>query len=140
MKKRFPKNIIGCKDSTYNLYENLKIDNFMMFPGTESKLLKGLEMGCAGCISAVTNVTHSLSRKVYDDFENKKKQTVNQKLVNVRSVFDNYNLISAIHSYLSLEDKKFLELLPPLKTLGKKDLKTLIDKLEKENFFKRSAA
>ena len=70
----------------------------------------------------------------------KKKQTVNQKLVNVRSVFDNYNLISAIHSYLSLEDKKFLELLPPLKTLGKKDLKTLIDKLEKENFFKRSAA
>ena len=140
LKKRFPKNIIGCKDSTYNLYENLKIDNFMMFPGTESKLLKGLEMGCAGCISAVTNVTHSLSRKVYDDFENKKKQTVNQKLVNVRSVFDNYNLISAIHSYLSLEDKKFLELLPPLKTLGKKDLKTLIDKLEKENFFKRSAA
>ena len=73
LKKRFPKNIIGCKDSTYNLYENLKIDNFMMFPGTESKLLKGLEMGCAGCISAVTNVTHSLSRKVYDDFENKKK-------------------------------------------------------------------
>ena len=140
LKKRFPKNIIGCKDSTYNLYENLKIDNFMMFPGTESKLLKGLEMGCAGCISAVTNVTHSLSRKVYDDFENKKKQTVNQKLVNVRSVFDNYNLISAIHSYLSLEDKKFLELLPPLKTLGKKDLKTLIDKLEKENFFKGSAA
>ncbi len=42
-----------------------------MFPGSEAKLLKGLELGCSGCISAVTNVTHSLARKVFDDFENK---------------------------------------------------------------------
>ena len=62
--KDFPKNIIGCKDSSYNLFENLKINNFLMFPGSEAKLLKGLELGCSGCISAVTNVTHSLARKV----------------------------------------------------------------------------
>ena len=40
-----------------------------MFPGSEIKLLKGLEIGCSGCISAVTNVTHSLARKVFDDYE-----------------------------------------------------------------------
>ena len=48
-----------------------------MFPGSESKLLKGLELGCSGCISAVTNVTHSLAKKVFDDFENGREQTVN---------------------------------------------------------------
>ena len=62
-----------------------------MFPGSEAKLLKGLELGCSGCISAVTNVTHSLARKVFDDFGNKTKQTVNSKLISVRETFDQYN-------------------------------------------------
>ena len=50
-----------------------------MFPGSEAKLLKGLELGCSGCISAITNVTHSLARKVFDDFEKKK---INQLMIN----------------------------------------------------------
>ena len=78
--KNFPENIIGCKDSSYNLFESLKLPNFLMFPGSEAKLLKGLELGCSGCISAVTNVTHSLARKVFDDFENKVSQSKNDKL------------------------------------------------------------
>ena len=40
--KRFPDQIIGVKDSSYNLYEDLKIDNFSILPGSELKLLKGL--------------------------------------------------------------------------------------------------
>ena len=57
--ENFPKQIVGCKDSSYNLFENLKIPNFKIFPGSEAKLLNGLELGCSGCISAVTNVpTH----------------------------------------------------------------------------------
>ena len=40
----FPKNIVGCKDSSYNLYNKLKLQNFMMFPGSEKYLLDGLKM------------------------------------------------------------------------------------------------
>ena len=105
--KDFPKQIVGCKDSSYNLFETLKSPNFKMFPGSEAKLLNGLELGCSGCISAVTNVTHSLARKVFDDFENKKQQSVNKKLINVRQVFDKYPLISALHSLLSIKNKNF---------------------------------
>ena len=105
--KNFPNNIIGCKDSSYNLFEKLKLPNFLMFPGSEAKLLKGLELGCSGCISAVTNVTHSLARKVFDDFETKKIQTKNDQLINVRETFDQYNLISALHSFLAVKDDKF---------------------------------
>ena len=86
--KSFPKNIIGVKDSSYNLYENLKIKNFLIFPGSEAKLLKGLEKGSSGVISAVTNSTHSLARKVFDDFENKMPQTKNDQLIGVRETFD----------------------------------------------------
>ena len=50
--KKYPKQIIGVKDSTYNLYENLNIDNFSVLPGSELKLLKGLKLGCSGIITA----------------------------------------------------------------------------------------
>ena len=130
----FPKQVIGCKDSSYNLFESLKIPNFKMFPGSEAKLLKGLELGCSGCISAVTNVTHSLARKVFDDFEGKKNQTVNEKLVNVRQTFDNYPLISALHSFLNEENKVYKNILPPLTLLKSEKKQELLSKLKKINF------
>ena len=130
----FPKNIVGCKDSSYNLFENLKLPNFLIFPGSEAKLLKGLELGCAGCISAVTNVTHSLARKVFDDFENKKSQSKNDQLIAVRETFDKYNLISALHSFLSNKDMNYKNILPPLVLLPDENQKELIKKLSNLKF------
>ena len=132
--KKFPKQIVGVKDSSYNLYENLKIENFSIFPGSETKLLKGLELGCAGIITATCNVTAELSRKVYDDFISKKTQTDNQKLIDVRTVFDNYNLISGLHTYCAQENDIFKNILPPLSLLNKDDEKELFEKLKKLNF------
>ena len=133
--KDFPKQIIGVKDSSYNLYETLKIPNFMIFPGSETKLLKGLELGCSGIISAICNVTASLARKVFDDFANKKKQTFNEKLCAVRKVFDENNLISALHSFMSFKDKKYSIVLPPLSLLSKEEEKQMMSKLKKLDFF-----
>ena len=79
--KKFPEQIIGIKDSSYNLFEKLKLKNFSIFPGSELKLVKGLELGCSGIITATCNVTAELSRKVYDDFYSGKEQSVNQKLL-----------------------------------------------------------
>ena len=132
--KKFPKQIVGVKDSSYNLYENLKIDNFSVLPGSEMKLLKGLELGCSGIITATCNVTASLSRKVYDEFINKKQQTVNEVLCNVRSTFDQFNLISGLHSFMSDEDEIYKNVLPPLSLLSEKDKKKLIEDLNKLNF------
>ena len=133
--KNFPQQIVGVKDSTYNLYEVLKIPNFLIFPGSETKLLKGLEIGNSGIISAICNVTASLARKVYDDFHNKKKQTLNEKLCSVRKVFDNYNLISGLHSFMSVENKKFKRILPPLSLLSSVQQKELMLKLKELEFF-----
>ena len=131
----FPKNIIGCKDSTYNLYDKLNLKDFLIFPGDESKLLKGLESGCSGCISAIANVTHKLAREVFDDFEKNKPQNSNEKLIKVRHIFDQYNLISALHSFMSLKNSKFKNLLPPLKLLNSKEQKELLKKLENLKFY-----
>ena len=132
--KKFPKQIIGIKDSTYSLYENLNIENFLIFPGSELKLLSGLELGCSGIISATCNVTASLSRKVYEDFFSKKSQTNNEKLCDVRKTFDRYNLISGLHSFMSDQDSIFKNILPPLSLLNSADKNKLISDLKKLDF------
>jgi 4-hydroxy-tetrahydrodipicolinate synthase len=132
--KKFPKQIIGIKDSSYNLYENLRLDNFSVLPGSESKLLKGLELGCTGIITATCNVTAGLSRKVYDDFIEKKKQTKNEILCNVRNTFEKFNLISGLHSFMSDEDKIYKNVLPPISLLSEQDKLQLIEELNKLNF------
>ncbi len=131
----FPKQIVGVKDSTYNLYETLKIPNFMIFPGSETKLLKGLELGCSGIISAICNVTAPLARKVFDDFIGKKKQTFNERLCGIRKIFDKYNLISGLHSFLSFENEKYSVVLPPLSLLSKEQEKQMMSELKNLDFF-----
>jgi len=132
--KKFPKQIVGVKDSSYNLFENLKLDNFSVLPGSESKLLRGLELGCSGIITATCNVSSALARKVYDDFFNGKEQTINQKLCDVRNAFEKYNLISGLHTYYLINDPIYKNVLPPLSILNSSDKKELINNLEKLNF------
>ena len=132
--KRFPSQIVGVKDSSYNLFEKLKLDNFSILPGSELKLLKGLELGCSGIITATCNVTAQLSRRVYDDFFLGKNQTCNKKLCDVRSSFDKYNLISGLHTYYSSENEICKNILPPLRLLYESEKKDLMNNLKALNF------
>jgi|TARA_B110000037_G_C17112006_1_gene502253 4-hydroxy-tetrahydrodipicolinate synthase len=132
--KRFPEQIVGVKDSSYNLFENLNLDNFSVLPGSESKLFKGLQLGCSGIITATCNVTSELARKVYDDFLAGNEQTVNQKLCEVRNTFEKYNLISGLHAYYTKHNQTYKNLLPPLSNLSSKDEKNLTDNLDKLSF------
>lgn len=132
--KKFPEQIIGIKDSSYNIYKNLRLKDFSILPGSETKLVEGLEIGCSGIITATCNVTAELSRRVYDDFVSKKTQTENEKLINVRSAFDKYNLISGLHSYCAKENDIFKNVLPPLTLLTKENEKELFENLKNLNF------
>ena len=132
--EKFPNQIVGVKDSSYNLFETLKIKNFSIFPGSEAKLLKGLELGCHGVITATTNVTGHLARKIYDNFHNKQDLTSNQNLCDVRKSFDKYNLISSLHTLMAEKNSIYGYLLPPLKLLDKAEKNDLLSNLEKLNF------
>ncbi|WP_440693233.1 dihydrodipicolinate synthase family protein [Candidatus Pelagibacter sp. HIMB1695] len=137
--KNFPDQIVGVKDSSYNLFENLKIDNFSVMPGSESKLLKGLELGSSGIITATCNATSKLARKVYDDFKEGKEQEVNTKLCDVRETFEKYNLISGLHTFYKHKDSSYKNLLPPLRILNKDEESDLLSNLEKCNFSLKSS-
>ena len=68
-------------------------------------------------------------------FKVKKKQTFNEKLCAIRKVFDNYNLISALHSFMSEENEKYKRILPPLNLLSEKEKKEFMSKLKELDFF-----
>ena len=132
--KIFPNQIVGVKDSSYNLFENLKIKNFSIFPGSETKLLKGLELGCDGIITATTNVTGHLARRIYDNFYNNQSLSLNQHLCDVRMSFDKYNLISSLHTLMTEKNSIYKNLLPPLKLLDETEKNDLLSNLKKLNF------
>ena len=134
LKKNFPHQIIGIKDSTYNIYKDYKDNNLSIFLGSEEKLQEGLKIGCNGIISATCNVTSILARKVYDDFKNNIDQSKNEKLCNVRNVFEKFNLISSLHSYMSNYDPIFKNVLPVIDLLSKSEEKKLFEDLENLDF------
>ena len=132
--KNFPNQIIGVKDSSYNLYEKLKIKNFSILPGSDEKLLKGLQSGCSGIITATCNVTSILAREVYDDFVKGKLSSKNEQLCRVRKVFENYDLISSLHTFMAQKNKIFKNLLPPLSLLSENNKKKMFEDLVKLDF------
>ena len=134
---KFPNQIIGVKDSSYNLYKNLKLKNFSILPGSEIKLLKSLEQGCSGIITATCNVTAELSRRVYDDFFAGNKQLLNDKLCDVRRTFDKYNLISGLHTYCAQNDIIYKNILPPLSLLNRNDEEELLNRLKDLEFYNK---
>jgi len=132
--KKFPNQIVGVKDSSYNLFETLKIKNFSIFPGSEAKLLKGLELGCDGIITATTNVTGHLAREIYDNFKSNLSLKTNQNLCDVRMSFEKYNLISGLHTLMAQKNSVYENLLPPLKLLDEAEKNNLLANLKKLNF------
>ena len=134
----FPKNIVGMKDSTGNLWDNFKAKNFSMFVGSEKKLLNGLKAGAAGCISATTNVTGSVAKKVFDDFHRSGDSSSDSKLKALRTVFDDTgNLISALHTLKSIENEVYKNMLPPLEMLSDEKTKEMLKKLKDLNFLSK---
>ena len=132
--EKYPHQIIGVKDSSYNLFETLKIENFSLLPGSEAKLLKGLQLGCSGIITATTNATASLAREVYDNFLNKKDLKADKKLCAVRGAFEKFNLISGLHTFFGQKNNIYRNILPPLRILNNIEENKLITELEILNF------
>jgi len=127
----FPSNIIGMKDSTGNLWDNFKAENFSMFVGSEKKLAANLKIGGAGTVSATLNFSGALAKKVYDDCIKNGSSPENKKLQDIRTAFDETgNLISALHTLKSIENKAYANLPPPLALLSENKKDELIKKLK----------
>ena len=139
--EKFPNTIAGIKDSSgdWNNTQqmlNEKWDDFGIFAGSESFLLKTMQQGGAGCISATANIN---PRNIYNVFKNWQKSNASymqEEIDRVRSIVQKYPLIPALKSIVSHfhEDSGWNILRPPLKELHPIESKKLISELEAINF------
>ena len=55
-------------------------------------------------------------------------------MCDVRAVFEKYNLISSLHSFMTEKDEIYKNVLPPLKLLSEADKKEMLSSLNKLDF------
>ena len=139
--KKFPNTIAGIKDSSgdWNNTQQMldeKWDDFGIFAGSESFLLKTMQQGGAGCISATANVNPRNIYNVYKNWQKSNASYMQEEIDRVRSIVQKYPLIPALKSIVSHfhEDSEWNILRPPLKELHPNESKKLISELEAINF------
>ena len=139
--KKFPNTIAGIKDSSgdWNNTQqmlNEKWDDFGIFAGSESFLLKTMQQGGAGCISATANINPRNIYNVYKNWQKSNASYMQEEIDRVRSIVQKYPLIPALKSIVSHfhEDSEWNILRPPLKELHPNESKKLIAELEAINF------
>jgi len=139
--KKFPNTIAGIKDSSgdWNNTQQMldeKWDDFGIFAGSESFLLKTMQQGGAGCISATANINPRNIYNVYKNWQKSNASYMQEEIDRVRSIVQKYPLIPALKSIVSHfhEDSGWNILRPPLKELNPIESKKLISELEAINF------
>ena len=105
--KKFPQTIVGIKDSSGN-WENTKailtqFPQLTTFPATEARLLEGMALGAAGCISASANMNIAMIRELIDAIRAKDKsaESKQQTVAAIRQVMEKLPVIAAMKALYS---------------------------------------
>lgn len=138
--KEYPETVVGIKDSGgdwKNSEEILKhFPQFAVFSGTEAVLLKNMENGGAGCISATANINAAAIHDLYANWQAPDAEAKQEKLNTLRSAMQRFPMIPALKQVVAhySSDANWERVRPPLVKLDA-DLKTaLLDDLDKRSF------
>ena len=137
----YPDTIVGIKDSSGEwsntaALNELAIDDFRVFCGSESFLLQNMQFGGAGCISATANVNPSPIKDLYDNWQSEDAGQRQARLNEIRQIFESLPMIPALKTATSIYsgDSKWLRVRPPLLPLTTDQQAGLQDQLESVGF------
>lgn len=115
----YPGTIAGMKDSSgdwAHMERMIKsFPGFRLFAGTERHLLKVLQAGGAGCITATANVLCSLAARLVEQQASLGAHYLQAQLTRARSVIESYPMVAAIKELLARRtgDASWYHMLPP---------------------------
>lgn len=134
LREAFPETIVGIKDSTGNAdHTKAVIDafpGFAVFPGAEVYLLKALQWGAVGCISATANINAGGIARLIERQHEPDAPARQDELTAIRKAFDGYVTISAVKAMIAAltRDEEWLRVRPPLTTLSEAERRTFLAK------------
>lgn len=129
--------IVGIKDSSGqwdNTGRLFDIDGLTVYPGSEVALIKALERGGPGCISATANINASAISGVIADwnggFEDRAAKG-HARAVALRHSVEQYPVIPALKQLVARTsgDRRWLDVRPPLTQLEGPEVDSLLDDL-----------
>lgn len=134
LKKEFPKQIIGIKESEGNLDFTKKIlssfKDFLVFVGSELQISEAVQLGAIGAISGVVNAYPKLILSLYEFGLDQQKPNKNLLAKNIIQSLKNYPIFPAIKKVVGMQKGADWHLLrPPLLSLNENQSKMLIESL-----------
>ncbi len=138
--KEYPDTVVGIKDSGGD-WENTKsmiecFPDFAVFAGNETALLKTMEAGGAGCISATANINAAEIYDLYVNWRAPEAQDRQQALNGLRGLMEKYPMIPALKQVVAhfTGDEAWVRVRPPLIELSEQQREDLLAALAARNF------
>jgi 4-hydroxy-tetrahydrodipicolinate synthase len=140
--KKFPQTIVGIKDSSGN-WDNTKavltsFPQLTTFPATEARLLEGMALGAAGCISASANMNIAMIADLVAAIRagNKAAASKQQTVAAIRQVMEKVPVIAAMKALYARASGStdWAVVRPPLTKFGDTGLAVMVADLEKAGF------
>lgn len=138
--KAYPDTVVGIKDSSgdwNNMEAMLKqFPGFAMFSGTEAVLLKNMQSGGAGCITATANINPAEIAALAAEWQSPDAQAKQDKINELRFAMQEYPLISAMKAAVAhySGDPEWDRVRPPLVELDAAQKQAWLAELERQGF------
>ena len=137
----YPNTVVGIKDSSGD-WENTRAilerswDDFRVFAGSESFLLRNMQHGGAGCISATANVNPAAIDRLFAAWQGAEAAVMQEELDAIRNIVEEYPMIPAVKAIVasSSDDADWKTVRPPLIALGDERQDSLMKALERLSF------
>ena len=109
---------------------------FDVFAGSETFLLRNMQNGGAGCISATANVHPGPIARLYDTWQNADADAQQARLDEIRGVFQKFPMIPALKAAIAHygNDAPWATVRPPLVALTSAQAKALVTELDPKTF------
>ncbi|MCG8412647.1 MAG: dihydrodipicolinate synthase family protein [Pseudomonadales bacterium] len=137
----YPETVVGIKDSSGDWehtqqLNDLGIEDFRVFCGSETFLLQNMQAGGAGCISATANVNPAEIKGLFDHWQSADAEQRQQRLNQIRAIFQSYPMISALKAATGIYSGEpgWMRVRPPLLSLNDEQLQNLRAELEQADF------
>ena len=139
--KSYPDTVVGVKDSSGD-WDNTSAmlerrwDDFRVFAGAETFLLRNMQGGGAGCISATANINPAAIDRLYQEWKSAEADNLQKGLDEIRDTTMAYPMIPALKATVAhfTDDTQWRTVRPPLVPLADDQCKNLVEELLQKGF------
>ena len=137
----YPGIFVGIKDSSgdwanTNTLLEMQLDDFRVFAGSETFLLRNMRGGGAGCISATANINPGPIHTLYTSWQTGEAEQMQSGLDGLRELMQRYPMIAALKAVVAHYTGKpvWRNVRPPLLPLAETGQTSLMAELERRGF------